>query len=226
MIRVPIYPLSCGLFALIDDEDSELVLPFKWWRLVEDNGRVYARGRIPFGEYRVNVLMHRWLLQPKPGQRVDHRNHDGLDNQRANIRVCTASQNAANMRKKASYSQFKGVKRTRNGKRWSARVSCNYKQHYLGTYTDEMAAAAAYDIGARHFHGEFATSNLSVLILEKDASGAWVEFDPLGVGAHASREEIERAYRLLASEHHPDKGGDEQQMARINRARDALLEGS
>lgn len=48
-------------------------------------------------------------------------------------------------------------------------------------------------------------------------------FQVLGVGANASKEEVERAYRLLASEHHPDKGGDEQQMARINAARDALL---
>ena len=46
----------------------------------------------------------------------------------------------------------------------------------------------------------------------------------LGVGAHASREEIERAFRSLASEHHPDRGGDPHQMARINAARDALLE--
>lgn len=49
-------------------------------------------------------------------------------------------------------------------------------------------------------------------------------FQVLGVGANASREEVERAYRLLAQEHHPDRGGDEQQMMRINAARDALLE--
>lgn len=48
-------------------------------------------------------------------------------------------------------------------------------------------------------------------------------FQVLGVGANASREEVERAYRLLAAKHHPDRGGDEQQMARINAARDALL---
>jgi DnaJ domain len=50
-------------------------------------------------------------------------------------------------------------------------------------------------------------------------------FQVLGVGANASKEEVERAYRLLASEHHPDRGGDADQMARINRARDVLLEG-
>jgi hypothetical protein len=48
-------------------------------------------------------------------------------------------------------------------------------------------------------------------------------FEVLGVGAHASREEIERAYRLLASKHHPDKGGDPDMMARINAAREAML---
>ena len=46
----------------------------------------------------------------------------------------------------------------------------------------------------------------------------------LGVGAHATPEEVERAYRLLASKHHPDRGGDSSQMARINAARDQLLE--
>lgn len=50
-------------------------------------------------------------------------------------------------------------------------------------------------------------------------------FQVLGVGANASREEVERAYRLLAAKHHPDRpGGDSHQMARINSARDALLE--
>jgi DnaJ domain len=52
-------------------------------------------------------------------------------------------------------------------------------------------------------------------------------FQVLGVGANASREEVERAYRLLASEHHPDRpGGDPDKMARINAARDQLLGGT
>jgi hypothetical protein len=46
----------------------------------------------------------------------------------------------------------------------------------------------------------------------------------LGVSSHASNDEVRDAYRRLVSEHHPDKGGDEQQMMRINAARDALLE--
>jgi hypothetical protein len=46
----------------------------------------------------------------------------------------------------------------------------------------------------------------------------------LGVSSHATRTEIEHAYKRLAFEHHPDRGGDEQAMMRINRARDQLLE--
>ena len=48
-------------------------------------------------------------------------------------------------------------------------------------------------------------------------------FQVLGVSANATRSEVERAYRALASKHHPDRGGDEQTMARINAARDAML---
>jgi hypothetical protein len=45
----------------------------------------------------------------------------------------------------------------------------------------------------------------------------------LGVKHDASADEIDAAWRKLAAEHHPDRGGDEQKMARINRARDALM---
>jgi curved DNA-binding protein CbpA len=49
-------------------------------------------------------------------------------------------------------------------------------------------------------------------------------FTILGVGANAGREEIEEAYRKLAMQHHPDRGGDAREMARVNAARDEMLE--
>ena len=39
-----------------------------------------------------------------------------------------------------------------------------------------------------------------------------------------TREQVNDAYRFLASKHHPDRGGDADKMARINAARDQLLE--
>lgn len=43
----------------------------------------------------------------------------------------------------------------------------------------------------------------------------------LGVSASASLAEIDAAYRRLASERHPDKGGSDAMMAELNAARDA-----
>lgn len=51
-------------------------------------------------------------------------------------------------------------------------------------------------------------------------------FQVLGVSATATDEEIETAYRRLAMQHHPDRGGDPAQMARINAARDAMRAGA
>jgi len=48
-------------------------------------------------------------------------------------------------------------------------------------------------------------------------------FTILGVAATATREQIEAAYRPLAMKHHPDRGGDPKEMARINAARDEGL---
>ncbi|MDE2105828.1 MAG: J domain-containing protein [Patescibacteria group bacterium] len=50
-------------------------------------------------------------------------------------------------------------------------------------------------------------------------------FQTLGVPADATADEINAAWRRLASEHHPDRGGDSATMARINQARDQALEG-
>lgn len=48
-------------------------------------------------------------------------------------------------------------------------------------------------------------------------------FQVLGISANASRDQVEDAYRRLAMKHHPDRGGDPNEMARINAARDSML---
>jgi len=45
----------------------------------------------------------------------------------------------------------------------------------------------------------------------------------LGVEGGVSVEAIMLAYRRLAADHHPDRGGDTARMAEINAARDTLL---
>ena len=43
-------------------------------------------------------------------------------------------------------------------------------------------------------------------------------YKTLGVTQNATQEEIKKAYRKLASKHHPDKGGDEEEFKKINEA--------
>ena len=47
-------------------------------------------------------------------------------------------------------------------------------------------------------------------------------YETLGVGENANADEIKRAYRKLASQHHPDKGGDTAQFQAIQSAYDIL----
>ena len=46
----------------------------------------------------------------------------------------------------------------------------------------------------------------------------------LGVAWDVSERALRSAYRRLALEHHPDQGGDEATMARLNHARDVLCD--
>ncbi len=45
----------------------------------------------------------------------------------------------------------------------------------------------------------------------------------LGLPPNATRQQIKRRYRALAKKHHPDRGGDQQQMQRIIAAYELLM---
>jgi hypothetical protein len=147
-------PLAGGQFAMIDKSDLELVSQYEW-RLSSNGGKwIYAvSGRSS------ELRMHRLITSAKPGEQVDHINANGLDNRRSNLRICSASQNIANARKKSGNftSKFKGVCRTKGG--WKAQITLDYKKFCLGTYSTEERAAAAYDAAAREKFGEFARCN-------------------------------------------------------------------
>jgi len=105
--------------------------------------------------------MHRKILKAPDSFIVDHINHNGLDNRKANLRLATHSQSACNRRKSSAktWSKYKGVSWRISDKRWSAAIGINNRAKWLGLFTDEISAAKAYDAAARKYHGEFASLN-------------------------------------------------------------------
>lgn len=105
--------------------------------------------------------MHRLIIGAEKGQLVDHRDLDGLNNQRSNLRVCGSAQNALNRvkQKGAFSSQFKGVSKREGQDVWRAAINIAGRRIRLGNFKIEIEAARAYDKAAVEHHGEFANIN-------------------------------------------------------------------
>lgn len=151
-------PLTQGKQAIVDDEDYEFLL--RWiWHATTCRGMWYAarRGSSPKGQ--MTFWMHREILGIKESSiEIDHRNRNGLDNRRQNIRVCTRTQNLQNRAGWSRTSQFKGVYWNTRAQRWITQIRVDGRK--LGkTHKDEREAALQYDQLARHHFGEFAHLN-------------------------------------------------------------------
>lgn len=158
-VRVPIHSRKYPkLYALIDEEDAELVMQYRWNVVAPPTkpGKYYARARIAYPDQW--EYMHRLIAGPRSDEEVDHWNGDGLDNRRKNLRACeTTGNNQNRRRRKTGASMYCGVWRQK--KRWAASIDANHRRYLLGTFATEEEAARAYDAKARELHGEFATLN-------------------------------------------------------------------
>lgn len=151
--------LSNGGVALIDDSDYPAIAPFKW-RLSRRSGHyLYAVTSVGPHHSLLQLSMHRVVLQAPKGVHVDHINHNGLDNRRANLRLCRHFQNLGNQGlAKHNTSGFKGVHRTTSN-RWRAGIQIRGRSVHLGTFYNPIDAARAYDDAASYYFGDFAWLN-------------------------------------------------------------------
>jgi|KBSMisStaDraftv2_1062788.scaffolds.fasta_scaffold1087035_1 hypothetical protein len=149
-------PLTQGYVALVDDEDYERVNAFSWFITIQKGknfDRLYARRQIVRNK---NQFMHNFILGVVG---IDHKNHNGLDNRKGNLRMATDEQNLRNARKRPGKgSPYRGVARSSKN-RWRVRIRYDGKSHLVGYFNDELDAATAYNFAAEEHHGEFAIFN-------------------------------------------------------------------
>ena len=152
-------PLTKGKFALVDDEDFDQLYLYRWHASRRANGYYADRGS-PNGKRGggPRVLMHREILQPQPWFEVDHVDGDGLNNQRANLRLCTHSENMCNRRapNRNNLCGIRGIRWRGPTKGWQARLMRHGKESNLGHFDTARQALEAVKVAATSLHMDFA----------------------------------------------------------------------
>jgi hypothetical protein len=146
-------------FALVDDEDFETLSRLKWHAIVCKNTG-YAAHRESSGKY---LMMHRFVLRinglDKEGI-VDHRNGNGFDNRKQNLRIGSHSQNLQNQKIHCDKAiKVKGAFWDKNRQKFIASICVNGRQIFLGRFDDLNDAADAYRTAAAVYFGQFARTD-------------------------------------------------------------------
>lgn len=163
MRTVPLHGKKAGgRVALVDDADYDLVMAYRWniretlrpgRRTYGPYAEAYARRDGRATKVQMHGLITGWLM-------VDHKDHDGLNNQRSNLRPATTAQNNHNQRPRIGHSsQYKGVTWHKKIRKWQATIKIGGKCRYLGVFAVEQEAARAYNAAALEAYGEYAHLN-------------------------------------------------------------------
>jgi hypothetical protein len=140
--------------AIINDEDEILVSNYNW--------NIHRNGKLAYAVSYTNgktIRMHQLIIQSN--SMIDHKDGNGLNNQRHNLRPCICRQNQWNSEKRLkTSSKFKGVSFVKQQLKWKAAIRYKQTYHYLGIFKNETDAAIAYNNAAIKYFGEFARLNI------------------------------------------------------------------
>ena len=139
-------PLTQGQYAIVDDEDYEWLMQWKWCAHRERHSIYAVRNRRRSdGPGPRHISMHRVILNPPDGMETDHVNGVGWDNRKQNLRAVTSAINHANQihgHRRWKHDLPMGV--SPHGRRFMARITINGHMKYLGTFDTPDEAHAAY----------------------------------------------------------------------------------
>ena len=150
--------LKNGITVKVDDEDFERVSQFNWFSFTATSGQCRVARQFWSNGISKTVGIHRFIMNAKDGDIVDHKNGDTLDNRKENLRITDKTGNNQNRKiHKNNKCGYKGVCWDRG--KWTAHIAVSGKNITLGRFTEVLDAARAYDAAAKKDHGEFARLN-------------------------------------------------------------------
>jgi hypothetical protein len=154
-----------GHVTLVDPEDAHLAAYS--WCLV--GGK---RTTVRYAYNRALGYMHRHIINAPSGVSIDHRNGDGLDNRRSNLRIAGQSNNTAAADFKRGRSGYRGVHWSAQDGKWRGQIKVKGKKFHLGVFIDPVHAARAYDRAAVEHFGEFAFQNFPLARAQQEPATA------------------------------------------------------
>ena len=141
---------------LVDEDDLPRILDVNnyWNVLTHKHG-----GKAVYTTVNTEIFyLHRLITNAPPHLMVDHRNVNGLDNRKDNLRLCNNQQNCMNQ-KPRNGRKYKGISKLPSG-RYRARVTIEGSHFHLGVFKTEELAALAYNEWAIKIYGEYARLNV------------------------------------------------------------------
>lgn len=149
--------LTKGMVAIVDDCDFQNANGYRW-RALKSRNTFYAVARID----RRQTYLHRLIMNVPDNIKIDHRDGNGMNCTRYNLRIATNSQNAMNRGKsRSNKSGFKGVSFHKRRNEYEAGIFKDGIRYFLGWHDNPEDAAHAYDLAAKVLFGEFAYVNFT-----------------------------------------------------------------
>lgn len=124
---------------LIDKEDLEKIIKYRWYITKHEN-TFYARTQKKEGNKYKGLYMHRLIKECPEIKVIDHRNGNGLDNRKCNLKICTQKENSKNQKlSNNNTSGYRNIFWNKINNTWDVQI----KHRRLGQFKSKNEAVKA-----------------------------------------------------------------------------------